>query len=437
MYPDDFENEHEKQIADKVDQLMEHDGGGLRDIDDGTVMQDGHMELSGGDVQATRKFTVSDSVFEEEPDDVYERPPGERTKESSDEDGLHVHVISRDEDGLKRKYYNYYSDEEPEGGTGRGFKAAVVICVVLMALALAALAFYFFIYIKNENTSEENTATEEETTAGYSDVITCGIEDGDICTTPISIVLESEEGNRIYYTLDGTDPDSDSDIFYEEIVIEADDFEDLTWEITLKAVSVASSGTVAGVFEINFTVEAAETEAPVFSIESGNYTKAQEIEITAGDDAVIYYTLDGTDPTEDSELYKEAIEMYRGSCVLKAIAVKDGRVSEITTAVYNYTPETITYSEALSCVKSYLISAGTISDTDGNTGDGGRAVFGSAGEIQEDTAYYYIIVVDTYDSSGALTGTDYLGVDDVDGSVYGITYDGFDYTLGSALSEED
>lgn len=50
-----------------------------------------------------------------------------------------------------------------------------------------------------------------------------------------------------------------------------------------------------------------ELNEPVFSVESGFYEEAFELTVTAPKDAVVYYTLDGSDPTPDSLLYREPI----------------------------------------------------------------------------------------------------------------------------------
>lgn len=52
------------------------------------------------------------------------------------------------------------------------------------------------------------------------------------------------------------------------------------------------------------------------------------------DGGVIRYTVDGTDPTEESSIYKEAVEV-REDCVIKARAFKEGRIaSDVIEAKY-------------------------------------------------------------------------------------------------------
>jgi hypothetical protein len=74
---------------------------------------------------------------------------------------------------------------------------------------------------------------------------------------------------------------------------------------------------------------------PTFNPAQGEYTEAQNVTITcATEDAVIHYTVDGTDPTAESPVYDEAIAVGE-TMTIKAIAMKEGMTnSEIATATY-------------------------------------------------------------------------------------------------------
>ena len=50
-----------------------------------------------------------------------------------------------------------------------------------------------------------------------------------------------------------------------------------------------------------------ELENPVFSVESGFYEEPFSLEISAGEGEVVYYTLDGSNPSTDSAVYREPI----------------------------------------------------------------------------------------------------------------------------------
>ncbi|MFN2373242.1 MAG: chitobiase/beta-hexosaminidase C-terminal domain-containing protein [Cyclonatronaceae bacterium] len=79
--------------------------------------------------------------------------------------------------------------------------------------------------------------------------------------------------------------------------------------------------------------------APVFDPPAGTYSSAQSVTITtATEDAVIYYTTDGTDPDASSAAYTGPVDVAV-SITLKAIAMKSGlENSDINTADYVISP---------------------------------------------------------------------------------------------------
>lgn len=81
-----------------------------------------------------------------------------------------------------------------------------------------------------------------------------------------------------------------------------------------------------------------DVAAPTFDPEGGEYTEAQSVTIScATEDVDIFYTLDGTDPTDESDLYSGAITISE-TATLKAIAYNaDGESSEVTSATYTIT----------------------------------------------------------------------------------------------------
>ena len=97
------------------------------------------------------------------------------------------------------------------------------------------------------------------------------------------------------------------------------------------------------------------SEAPKFSMEEGTYKEVQEIALTG--DGEIYYTDDGSTPTQSSTPYTEPILLNDGTTVLKAVCInKKGIPSLIATRTYTVeregegapavNPSTGKYSEA-------------------------------------------------------------------------------------------
>ncbi len=88
---------------------------------------------------------------------------------------------------------------------------------------------------------------------------------------------------------------------------------------------------------VSLTHPTAAVEAPIFSPEGGVFTTPQSVSFAVAaptmEGYTFYYTLDGTEPTTQSTLYTGPIEVST-TTTIKAIAVKGGEVSLVTTATY-------------------------------------------------------------------------------------------------------
>jgi len=81
-------------------------------------------------------------------------------------------------------------------------------------------------------------------------------------------------------------------------------------------------------------VPAEVISAPAISPDGGTFTSAQTVTITSSNlGAVIYYTLDGTTPDQYSSMYTSALTVST-SKVVKAIAIKSGKSSAVSTATF-------------------------------------------------------------------------------------------------------
>lgn len=92
----------------------------------------------------------------------------------------------------------------------------------------------------------------------------------------------------------------------------------------------------AHIVEIGETTDTEQTPAPIFSHSDGDYEEILEVALSVPDqeDAVIYYTTDGSEPDLSSAVYEDPITVDQ-TMTIKAFAVKEGLLpSDIVTAEY-------------------------------------------------------------------------------------------------------
>lgn len=125
-----------------------------------------------------------------------------------------------------------------------------------------------------------------------------------------------------------------------------------------------------------------QSPAPELSLDAGVYEDVQELTITSTGD--IYYTLDGTEATEDSTLYTEAIQIGEGTTTVRAISINsEGVPSDEVSAEYVVelpmesapivTPSTGQYTQATTITvqvtqgyTAYYTTDNTVPDTTSN-----------------------------------------------------------------------
>ena len=147
-----------------------------------------------------------------------------------------------------------------------------------------------------------------------------GEQDGDLT---ITITCDDTDAT-ISYTTDGSTPSRSHGLIYEgPFVINGQQ---------VKAIAYADWYDDSNVVSTSFTWPVA---APTFSPIGGTYASAQNVSInTTTPGATIYYTTDGSTPTELSNVYTTPINVNM-TTTLKAIAVKSGlKNSDVSTALY-------------------------------------------------------------------------------------------------------
>lgn len=164
-------------------------------------------------------------------------------------------------------------------------------------------------------------------------------------------ISTATEGATIYYTTDGTAPTTESSVYSAPITINA--------ATTIKAIAIKNGFPSSDVIEAAYTI-AVPVATPTFSLAEGTYTSVQTVTITTDtEDASIYYTTNGSEPTTSSQLFTEPISVGE-TMTIKAIAVKGGMAnSAVASATYtinlpDYTELPFSFNNGRSDIESII-----------------------------------------------------------------------------------
>lgn len=144
----------------------------------------------------------------------------------------------------------------------------------------------------------------------------------------ISIELSTETDGRIYYTLDGSTPNETSTVYHSPIALE----EGTT---VVRAFVLDDDGNSSEILSRVYTIEFGAPDNPTIIPDSGDYEGERYVRILVPDGCVAYYTLDGSDPTEASEIYTGEFLMPTGTTTVRAMLEdENGNLSEVTSVLY-------------------------------------------------------------------------------------------------------
>lgn len=144
----------------------------------------------------------------------------------------------------------------------------------------------------------------------------------------IHIEITSGVKGTIYYTLDGSTPNENSYQYDEPIALE----EGTT---VVRAFVMDLDGNSSDVTSEVYEIEFGAPDPPVIIPQSGDYAGEQYVRIIVPEGCLAYYTLDGSDPTESSELYTGEFLMPTGTTIVQAMLEdENGVLSEISSVLY-------------------------------------------------------------------------------------------------------
>lgn len=150
--------------------------------------------------------------------------------------------------------------------------------------------------------------------------------------TEVQQVALTGEGT-FYYTIDGSEPTTDSLLYTEPILID----EGTT---VIKAISVNAQGIPSLSVSGTYTVEIPIEDAPAVTPSTGQYTTPTQITIQVPEGYTAYYTMDNTTPSAASTRYEGPIDMPEGRTFFAAVLISDsGKMTQVTRRNYVLTLE--------------------------------------------------------------------------------------------------
>jgi hypothetical protein len=197
------------------------------------------------------------------------------------------------------------------------------------------------------------------------------------CTTP---------DVTIYYTIDGTDPSTASQVFNPASPIAVVGNQNYSTNTTIKALGVKTGMTNSTIASAAYTISYPPVSPPQFSPAGGVYQTPQSVTITdATNGATIYYTTDGSTPTTSSPVYNNVpigVSNIGSTTTINAIAAKAGMTTSTVTSgsfsVYQFAKWAVTTvsTPTSNCYSSFN---GAVADSTGNIYVAGSLNFETTG----------------------------------------------------------
>jgi hypothetical protein len=146
--------------------------------------------------------------------------------------------------------------------------------------------------------NEESVKTQNYVISGEPDTTpptTTASPAGATYDHAVSVTLTPDEPATVYYTTDGSTPDTGSTVYSAPV--------DIALDTTLKFFAVDGAGNTESIKTENYIIDLnADTTPPMTSAspDGGTYSSGVSVTLTANEPATIYYTTDGSEPTTGS-----------------------------------------------------------------------------------------------------------------------------------------
>lgn len=273
--------------------------------------------------------------------------------------------LAPEDDGLKFELSNYYFE------LGQDDSALIQLKIIIGAkgagysTAYAKLVNYYAERGEYEKITENlKGCTDEAILALYGDYVANApvfpqaegtYEDS------ISIEILCPGNGKVYYTTDGSEPTTQSDVYYGPITMDLGIYH-------VKAMYVNPFGIQSETVSKTYTVDIRTPSAPdVFTVE-GNYEYPRLIYAEAQKGCDLYYTTDNTLPTRLSNKYEGPIPMPVGTSHYLFVAyTAEGVAGDITEVTYHLNIDSeLDFNQVVTNLYAYDYLSGRAFDIEGH-----------------------------------------------------------------------
>jgi len=203
----------------------------------------------------------------------------------------------------------------------------------------------------------------------------------------VYLKLSANTSGKIYYTLDGSVPTRDSNVYTAPIYLESGYYQ-------VNAFFVNEYGIASGVVKKRYDINVTVPDKPQVIVTSGRYEVPTLIEVLHPIHGKVYYTTDGSEPTVDSTEYTEPIPMPLGHSNFKFVVISEqGVSSDVVSRSYEFKFQSdVTVTTAITNVVRALINRDVIKDMQGTAlGKQGKYSFVYNSIVQMNETYYYVL----------------------------------------------
>ncbi len=204
----------------------------------------------------------------------------------------------------------------------------------------------------------------------------------------ITLRISANTTGKIYYTLDGTNPDQNSNIYTAPLFLESGEYQ-------IAAVFINDYGIESQVGRSWYVINLTMPDPPELLLYSGDYHVPTRIEVILPEMGTVYYTVDGSTPSKDSLKYTGPIEMPLGKSNFKFVTIsEEGVSSEVISRSFDFTLQTdVTLQKAVENVTKALFDRKVLLDLQGHAqGIQGKYVFEYDTIVEiPNLGYYYML----------------------------------------------